>query len=543
LFVLPVPEGIFLRLFFNKVLPKLLIPYIRDRGRDYGRVISHGLKDPSSPDSGRKKVVVEFSSPNIIEEFKVQNLRSTLLGSYIANLHENVGWEVVRINYLGDWGNNIGLFGVGWPKFGSEEQLNDYRHLAEVYSKVDELHEAERSANKKKSKKNKAAANGPASPDLDGPSLAVEREEFLKRMENRDPEAIKLWNRALETTLKHYEKLYERLNVRFDEYAGESKVSQESMAEVEEILKKKGLTAELEDGSCVIDLAQYDARAKKGITRRHGSSTYFLRDLGAILDRYKQHNFDKMVYVLSADQEPHFRKVMVTMGLLDDEFPGLAQKIEPVYLSRMSKAFEAMESGRPLEEVLDDAQRLMKESLLANEEKAALLGSSDEVAALMGIDALFAEEMSARKSHDRKPNDHAIEISKLTSFVPGTSPFMQYTYARAQAVITAQSADENEVNGLDLSAMNLSSGTPCQFTELLRLLIQYPNHTTAAYENGLESHTVVGFLHSVTSQLATCLDAGSDVTTFTKEQREVLEVATQVLENGMTLLGIRLITS
>ena len=128
-------------MFRSKTLPRLLLPYVNDRKDSYGKDPSVGLRDPCSPDLGRKRLVVEFSSPNIASEFHGKHLRSTILGAYIANLYENMGWEVVKINYLGDWGKQIGLLGAGWERFGSEEQFqaDPMGHMLGVYNQIDQL--------------------------------------------------------------------------------------------------------------------------------------------------------------------------------------------------------------------------------------------------------------------------------------------------------------------------------------------------------------------------------------------------------------------
>jgi len=527
--VLPVAEGILLRIFFSSILPRFLIPYIKHRGKEYGKVLEYGLRGAGSPES-KKKVVVEFSSPNIIEEFKAPNLRSTLLGAFIANLYENMGWDVVRINYLGDWGNNIGLFGVGWPKFGCDDKIDDYRHLAEVYAKVNELLEPEREASRKQKKKDKGQQNGHVSPELKATGLSAEREEFSKKMEDRDPEAIKLWTKARQVSIDHYTRLFGRLNVEFDEYSGESQVLPETMAEIEEILKKKSLCEE-KDGSVIIDLTKYDINGF-GIIRRHGTSTYLLRDLGAAVDRFRQHQFDKMIYVVSQDQESHFRKVKKIMELMDDEFPGLAENLQPVFFSRVARSFQALTSGKHLDDILDEAEKSMQESLEQNPDKAVTLGPSDGLAAKMGINALVAQGMHAKRAHDPI-------FDKMTSFeaTPATGPFMQYVYTRTQTVLAQSSG---ELDGLDLSQLSLEDHrgpTPCPFTELLRVLIQYPDVTSSAYD-AIESAPVMACLQNVTVQLGKCLDEGDGAGTFSMTQRAILDAGRQVLENGMNLLGM-----
>jgi arginyl-tRNA synthetase len=305
------------------------------------------------------------------------------------------------------------------------------------------------------------------------------------------------------------------------------------MTEIETILKSKGLCEE-KDGSVIIDMTKYDLTGF-GTIRKHGTSTYFLRDLAAAVDRFRKYEFDKLVYVVSRDQEPHFRKVQKTMELMDDEFPGLADKLQPIYFSRVAKAFQSLTSGNHLDDILDAAQNLMQESLEQNSDKAGLLGSSDDLAANLGVNALFAQEMHARRTQNPA-------FDNMTSFESGpvTGPFMQYVYARTRKVL-AQSPDE--LDGLDISQLSLEGqprNTPCPFTELLRVLIQYPDITTTAYDT-IESAPIMACLQNVTMQLTRCLDEGDERGTLSTTQWAILDAGRQVLANGMKLLGMTLI--
>ena len=89
---------------------------------------------PVRTQPGRKKVIVEFSSPNTAKEFQAGHLRSTIIGAPTPRLYEDMGWDVIKINYLGDWGKQFGLLAVGWQRFGSEEELAKppRKHLLDV---------------------------------------------------------------------------------------------------------------------------------------------------------------------------------------------------------------------------------------------------------------------------------------------------------------------------------------------------------------------------------------------------------------------------
>jgi arginyl-tRNA synthetase len=158
-----VAEGNFLQFYIsNKAVTTLILPHILSRGVAYGT---------NTMDAG-KHVIVEFSSPNIAKPFHAGHLRSTIIGAFLANVHEACGWKVTRMNYLGDWGKQFGLLAVGFEKYGSEESLQDdpIQHLYEVYVRIntavyaEKVEDAKRhgvtwpTPEKDKKKKNEAGA-------------------------------------------------------------------------------------------------------------------------------------------------------------------------------------------------------------------------------------------------------------------------------------------------------------------------------------------------------------------------------------------------
>lgn len=121
--------GTFLQFFIsNKAITSLILPQILKRGSKYGQ---------NTTGKG-KKIIVEFSSPNIAKPFHAGHLRSTIIGAFLSNVYEASGWDVIRMNYLGDWGKQFGLLAVGFEMFGKEELLekDPIQHLYEVYVKI-----------------------------------------------------------------------------------------------------------------------------------------------------------------------------------------------------------------------------------------------------------------------------------------------------------------------------------------------------------------------------------------------------------------------
>lgn len=300
-------------MFHPRILPRIILPYINDRKDSYGLDSGLGLQHSSSSESGQKKLVVEFSSPNIASEFQAKHLRSTILGAHISTLYESMGWNVTKVNYLGDWGKPIGLLGVGWEKFGSEEAFEDdpIGHLHDVNNKINELFLPELAL----SKKTRDEGGDPA--EIESQGLFAERNDFFTRIQNGDEKAINFWKRVRDVNIENYTKLYGRLNVAFDDYSGESQVNTETMNEIEGILKEKNLLEE-SGGSWVIDMKKHGSKAGTVIIRdRTGSPTYHLRELAAIIERYRKYEFDKMIYVVASDHTTHFQRIFKIVDLMD----------------------------------------------------------------------------------------------------------------------------------------------------------------------------------------------------------------------------------
>ncbi|KAK3044643.1 hypothetical protein LTS18_000737, partial [Coniosporium uncinatum] len=135
----PTAEGTYLKFFFKaQPLARVVLPSILKNTSSYGFNPNLGLRDPSDPSKGKQKMIVEFSSPNIAKPFHAGHLRSTIIGGFLANLYEGAGWDVTRMNYLGDWGKQFGVLALGFEKYGSEEELvkNPIGHLFDVYVKI-----------------------------------------------------------------------------------------------------------------------------------------------------------------------------------------------------------------------------------------------------------------------------------------------------------------------------------------------------------------------------------------------------------------------
>lgn len=216
------------------------------------------------------------------------------------------GWDVARMNYLGDWGRQYGILAVAWTMYGSEEafQANPIGHLFDIYVKISALIKPEEDKIKTARKEGKDAR------------LLGEARSYFKRMEEGDEELLTLWRRFRALSIERYKATYARLNIYFDEYSGESQVKPESMARAESILQEKGIS-EVDQGATIIDFKKHGApKLDVAIIRnKNGTTNYLLRDVGAAIECWEKYRFDRMIYVVMSEQDIHLRRLFKILEL------------------------------------------------------------------------------------------------------------------------------------------------------------------------------------------------------------------------------------
>ncbi|KAF5635473.1 arginyl-tRNA synthetase [Fusarium tjaetaba] len=522
----PLLDGIRLQVFFSpNTLSRLLLSYISDRSSSYGYDTSLGLVDPTSTDGQKKKVIVEFSSPNMASEFQVSHLRSTLIGTYIANIHSSMGWEVVKMNYLGDWGKQIGLLAAGWQRFGSEEEFEKQplRHLLEVNHKIQDLFKPELEECKT------AKANKQDVTDIESRGLYAERDAFFKKMEDSDPEAIALWQRFRDATVKDYPESYAQLGVTFDEYSGESQVTAESIAEVEQILKDKGIYEEHDD-SFMIDFSKHDVRGLSlAVLRyRNGTTSYLLRDLAAVFDRYKKHKFDKMIYVVAMEQEMHFHRVTKTLELMGRQ--DLAERIQHVSFAKINGLPEELKGAELLSDYLGRC-RSMAQTSLDEEEETSHVDKSENSARQLSLAGLFIQD-----HYHKRNTSYAVDPKKSLSLEGETGAAIQNCYARLLKKL------ESGPGSFDYATLDHTSLETEDYAELLRILLQYPDAAHGSFRT-LEPSFIVVYLLRIVDQLTATLDDDDEkdwtgLDAASEARYALYENARQVFENALRLLGV-----
>ncbi len=380
-----------------------VIEEVNNAGTEYGR----------SDEGKGRTVIVEYSSPNIAKPFHIGHIRSTVIGNAIYKLYDAVGFDVVRINHLGDYGTQFGKMIVAFRKWGSEEELakDPIKTLLGYYTRF-----------------HKEAK--------DHPELEDEAREAFVKLEAGEPEETALWKKFRELSLAEFNRVYDMLGITFDSYAGESFYSDKMPRFIQE-LKDKGLLVESQ-GAQIVDLEEY-GMSPAMITKSDGSSLYVTRDIAAAVYRKEHYDFYKCIYVVASQQNLHFRQWKQVLELMGYTWQKDCIHV-PFGLVSLSDGDDIkMMSTREgtvvfLEDVLNTA--VEKTAEIMREKNAQGLDIS-EVSKEVGIGAVIFQELS-----NNRIKDYVFSWDKVLNFDGETGPYVQYTHARASSVLRNASAEE-----------------------------------------------------------------------------------------------------
>jgi arginyl-tRNA synthetase len=227
------------------------------------------------------KVLVEFSSPNLAKPMHIGHLRNNFLGDSLQRILRFVDYNVTSENYIGDWGTKHGQVIYAFKRWGSIEEFEEspMDHMYDLYVR---LHDEATEEEHKKAR------------------------EWSKKIEQGDNEARKLWKMFREATIKHNEKEYERMEIEFDRFTGESVVAKQAEEVIEEGLEK-GIFEKDDDGSVYVEFE--DEKFPSTIVKRaDGSTLYISRDIANIRKRQRE-GFDQNLYVVATEQDLHFQQL------------------------------------------------------------------------------------------------------------------------------------------------------------------------------------------------------------------------------------------
>lgn len=381
-------------------------------------------------------ICIDYSSPNVAKNFHVGHLRTTIIGNSLYKIYSKLGYKVVRINHLGDWGTQFGKLIVAYKAWGTKEAVekDGIAELMKLYVKFHE--EADKN-----------------------PELVDEARAWFNKMENGDEEALSIWQWFKDISLVEYKRTYNLLGMDFDYYLGESFYRDKCQAVVDKV-KAAGLLKESE-GAMIVDLSDYDM-APCIITKKDGSSIYATRDLAAIFYRKDTYNFSKCLYVTGQEQKLHFAQVFKVVELLGNEWAKDQLVHIPYGLVSLEGAKLSTRSGNIIyaEDILKDA---IAKSLEIITEKSPNLLNKEDVAKKVGVGAVLFNDL-----YNQRIKDVSFSWNKVLNFDGETGPYVQYTHARCCSVVRM---DEN----FDPSApVNYNLITEQDAIELLKEINRFP---------------------------------------------------------------------
>ena len=446
--------------------------------------------DYGCSDQGKDKTIcIDYSSPNVAK-----------IGNSLYKIFSKLGYKVVRINHLGDWGTQFGKLIVAYKKWGSREAVEEkgIEELMDIYVKFHE--EAEKDD-----------------------SLNDEARAWFLKMEQGNEEALEIWQWFRDISLKEFMRVYNILGMEFDSFAGES-FYRDKTADVIKRLTDDGLLKESQ-GAMIVPLDEYDMPPCI-VAKKDGSSIYATRDLAAILYRKATYNFDRCLYVTGLEQKLHFAQVFKVIELMGNDYAKNLVHI-PYGLVSLKSGKISSRKGNVI-----FAEDLLRESINKTtsiiEEKNPDIPDKEEVAKQVGIGAIIFNDL-----YNQRIKDVIFDWNKLLNFDGETGPYVQYTYARASSVLRKIGEVPDTID-YTLLTDEASIG-------LLKEIERYPQVIKDAaerYEPSVIARYSIDLAHAFNKFYHECqINVEDETTKYTRTN--VVKIARYIIKDALSLLGIQ----
>lgn len=369
-----------------------------------------------------KIMVIDYSAPNIAKPFGIGHLRSTNIGQAIYNIYQSLGWTCIGDNHIGDWGTQFGKLIVAIKKWNSKkiEELT-IEDLEKLYIKFHD-----------EAKKNE--------------ELIIEGRDWFSKLEKGDKEALDIWQKCIDISMREYDKVYQLLGVKIDNVHGES-FYVKNLEECSEEIITKGITKKSE-GAIIVEFKDMPAAMLK---KSNGTSTYFTRDMNAVKYRMERWKPNLIIYEVGADQQLHFKQVFETAKMMG-WYPsdgmvhvahGLIRKESGKLSTREGKIIH-------LSEVIDMA--ITKADEISQKSEVIKKLNENEKKEIIEKIAIGAIKFSDLSGDPKK--DVIFNWKNIMSLDGDSGPYLQYTYARALSVLNKSKIKEQKNIDQNLSEIN-----------------------------------------------------------------------------------------
>lgn len=468
-----------------------------------------GVEAATSP----KTIIVDFSSPNVAKPMHVGHIRSTILGDCLARLARFLGHHVITDNHLGDWGTQFGKVIYGWKHLLDEAALTSdpISELVRLYREVNALEAANENT-----------------PEGTPVSSAVRQELVL--LQQGDPENRKIWETAVALSRREFEKIYARLDVRFDEYLGESFYNDALAPLVDRLISEKA--AEESQGAICIFFPDDPALSENPciIRKSDGGFLYATTDLATLEYRAARWSPDEIWYVTGAPQQLHFQQVFAAAKRM-----GIATRLEHVSFGSILGEDRKMMKTRSGENVLlvgllDEALERARD-VIAQKNPELPEAERESIAEAIGIGAIKYAELSQSRM-----TDYVFSWDKLLSFQGNTAPYLQNAYVRIRSIFRRLETP------VDLSGIAPILDHPAERVLALKLS-QFAEEVPASLEQ-FRPNTLANYLYGLADSFHGFYEACPVLRAdepLRASRLMLCELTSRVLAKGLDLLGIRVV--
>lgn len=552
----------------TEVLAEAVVPAARDK--NYG----------GSDAGAGQTAVIDFSSPNIAKPLAFHHVRSTVIGAALSRIHAACGWNVVGINYLGDWGKQFGILAMGFQRYGDPARRADPKYLVDIYVRASaeadvggykEAIEAPKKVREWVELLTQARAGDPADKrnaknvkslekklrevrkiederdPLEGIDeflgqlaenakkaeealpLAIERDRearlYFKKIEDQEPAATAEWREFRETSIAEFQRVYKRMGINFTAIEGESFYTSVLESTIEKVRQKPGTS--ISDGAEIVNL---DVQPPVLLKTRDGTTLYITRDIAAASDRYDRFQFQRSLYVVAGDQSLHFEQLLKTLGAMGYEW---SKNAHHVAFGRVHGMSTRKGNVIFLDDVLDrgveEARKICETS--DRIDKALL----DETVEAIGVGSIVFSDLK-----NLRLTDYTFTWAKVVSFDGETGAYVQFSHARACSIL-------KRAGGVPQTA-NLALLTLEEERAVLNTLAAFPDAVQQACDQ-FEPSLVTRALLELSALTAQYFTAGNrerekrilveDNDALRDARLMLVDAVRNTLHRGLSLLGVR----
>ena len=480
-------------------------------------------KDPSGdplgtygslPKGSRGSWVLEYSSPNVAKPLNIYHLRPTALGAALDRIGRFRGFDVTSINHLGDWGKQYGILTVAFRHFGIRHDADlSMMDLVDLYVKINQV--------------------GEKDPTIEDQA----RQAFLK-LEQGDPEVTALWQKCVKISIADFNRMYARLGVSFNHIWGES-FYKDQLAPLIADLRKKGLLVESE-GAWIVPVTDVEGKELPPciLQKSDGATIYATRDVAAAIYRAGQFAFDRMTYIVGAEQKLHFQQVFAVLRKMGLPWASKCEHI-PFGLYRFKDAKMSTRKGNfvTLEEVIELSKARVIELM---EKRAASQGTdapTDAIAEAVAIGAVVFHDL-----HTDPVRDVEFDVERVVDFEGETGPYLQYAHTRCLSILR-KAAQNTRFKPVEFSSGGVAHlGAPEELA-LVKTLGQLPLHLerTLSYAKASQlAHYLIDVTQVFGGFYRECHVIDETKPELTQARLMLVDATRRILARGMGLLGIPL---